>query len=158
LTNQRKPKRSLTERMTLVWKDVVCEDGFSSEYKSRVEALNAILMTSMKSQKRSSHKTPTQGVCSCRDMSLCFADGQRIRHQKSLPEPWIATYQKATNTILYKGISYTSLSKFALEHIRIYNVNRPSVDGWIVCEVEEAPGSDKWISTYRLPARNVIAI
>jgi hypothetical protein len=138
--------------MPLVWKDVVCEDGFSSEYKSRVEALNAILAAV------NSKHNPKPFIQGCRDMSLCFHDGQRIRHKRSLPEPWIATYQKATNTILYKGTSYTSLSKFALEHIRTENANRSSVDGWIVCEVEEAPGSDKWISTYRLPARNVIAI
>ena len=87
----------------------------------------------------------------CRVMSLCLNDGQRIRHKRSLPTAWIATYKKATNTILYKETNYSSLGQFAQAHYKVEKPSRTTVSGWLECECESATEPEKWISTENLP-------
>ena len=118
--------------------------------REMVDELNALVTATLKKSK------PSKPAHVCRDMALCFHDGQRIRHHKTLSSPWIATYNAETNTLLYEGTHYPSLSKFALEHIRTEVPERPSVDGWLVCEVEIAP--DMWISTKALQPINVLEV
>lgn len=120
------------------------------EDRKRIETLNSLVAAALKKS------NPTKPKDVCRDMSLCFNDGQRIRHHRSLAKAWVATYQKATNTLLYNNKHYTSLSKFALDHIRTEVPDRASVDGWLVCEVEVSP--DNWVSTKSLQPMNVLTL
>jgi hypothetical protein len=84
----------------------------------------------------------------CRDMTKCFTNGQRIRHVLGINKMWIGVYNLSTNVIVYDGKNYTSLSHFALSHIRVYTPTRNSVNGWQFCECEV---DGKWISTLTLP-------
>ena len=84
----------------------------------------------------------------CRDMAKCFTNGQRIRHTIGINKTWTGTYDSSKNVIVCDGKFYTSLSKFALMHNRVYNPTRMSTDGWTHCECEV---DGKWISTYSLP-------
>jgi hypothetical protein len=92
------------------------------------------------------YKKVTDG---CRNMILCFKDGQRIRHKKSLSTEWIGNFHKETGTIIYNGKAYTSLGQFALLHYKTEDPTRTTVYGWKECETEVEPG--KWISKYKLP-------
>jgi hypothetical protein len=71
-------------------------------------------------------------------MSRVFANGQRIRHKigGNNDKIWIGSYNSVADTISYEGNTYTSLSDFALKHIRVYNPDRLSVNGWTACEGE----------------------
>jgi len=90
----------------------------------------------------------TTNVKGCRDMSKCFKNGQRIRHIIGINKIWIGTYDSIRNGIVCNDEFYSSLSNFALFHIREYNPTRMSINGWSACECEV---DGKWISTYSLP-------
>lgn len=70
-----------------------------------------------------------------RDMSKVFKDGQQIRHVFGVNQTWVGTYAAASNSILCDGQTYTSLSAFALQHLRTRNPMRQAVNGWSECEV-----------------------
>ena len=106
------------------------------------EIVNAACANTIKAKKQTAEK-------GCRVMSLCLHDGQRIRHKRSLPTAWIATYKKATNTILYKDTHYFSLGQFAQAHYNAEKPSRTTVSGWLECEC--ATELEKWISTSNLP-------
>lgn len=84
----------------------------------------------------------------CRNMALCFKDGQRIRHKKSLSTEWVGVFNKSTGTISCKGNNYTSLGQFALAHHKTENPSRTTVYGWGECECEI---NGEWVSTCKLP-------
>ena len=87
------------------------------------------------------------GVNGCRNMAICFKNGQRINHTIGITKIWIGTYDSSNNKIVCDGISYDSLSCFALTHRRIYKV-RKTANGWAECKCEV---DGKWISTVDLP-------
>ena len=85
-------------------------------------------------------------------MAEFFTQGQGIRHRVSCPdmvakgqEPiWTGSYDAGTDSILYEGTAYPSLSSFAESH---YKVTRPDrrnhkCSGWDECEYQE--GTD-WL-------------
>jgi hypothetical protein len=84
----------------------------------------------------------------CRDMSLCFADGQRIRHNSGNDNYWFGIYNSSKNGIIHNNRFYKSLSGFAETH---YSIDRPdrvkSANGWRECECEI---NGKWVYTYNL--------
>ena len=84
----------------------------------------------------------------CRDMTRCFTNGQRIRNALTADRVWVGTYDLSRNLIVCDGKIYTSLSHFALSHIRVYTPTRDSVNGWTSCECEV---NGNWISTSSLP-------
>jgi len=87
------------------------------------------------------------GIKGCRDMAKCFTNGQHIRHIIGINKTWIGTYDSSKNQIECDGKLYTSLSNFAVMHVRVYNPTRKSTGGWKHCECEV---DGKWISTYSL--------
>jgi T5orf172 domain len=87
-------------------------------------------------------------VKGCRDMAKCFTHGQRIRHKIGINKIWIGTYNSSKNGIECDGKLYTSLSNFAVMHVRVYNPTRKSTGGWKHCECEV---EGKWVSTHSLP-------
>ena len=109
-----------------------------------VNAASAKAIKATKTKKQTAEKP-------CRVMTLCLRDGQRIRHKGSIPTAWIATYKKATNTILYKETHYSSLGQFAQAHYKAEKPSRTTVSGWLECECESATEPEKWISTENLP-------
>ena len=97
-------------------------------------------------------KTETkQVVKGCRDMSKCFANGQRIRHTIGINKTWIGLYDSSKNGIicnekLYQGRS--QLNQFAKAHYETERKDRVStVNAWSECECEI---NGIWISTYNL--------
>jgi hypothetical protein len=96
----------------------------------------------------SAQQVKANGVKGCRDMAKCFTNGQRIRHLIGINKIWIGTYDSSKNQIECDGKLYTSLSNFALMHVRVYNPARKSIGGWKYCECEV---NGEWISTYCLP-------
>lgn len=90
----------------------------------------------------------TTRIKGCRDMTKCFTDGQRIRHTICINKTWIGIYNSSINMIIYDGIFYKSMSKFALTHNQVDNPSQLSTGGWIECECEV---NGKWVSTYSLP-------
>lgn len=105
------------------------------------------------SEDEDASETPTRvrssDVIGCRDMTKCFTNGQRIRHTIGINRIWIGTYDSLKNAIIHDGNPYTSLSSFALYHIRtVSNPTRMSINGWSNCECEV---DGKWISTNALP-------
>jgi hypothetical protein len=85
-----------------------------------------------------------------RDMANYFTNGQRIRHTVRITKSsvgimnlWIGIYDSSKNGIICNGKLYTSLSKFALLHNRLYNPTRMSTDGWTECECEV---DGKWVA------------
>lgn len=138
----------------------------SDLHRNRIEEFNAMIIEAIQQHtvtkpdtvktrqpKPNTVKTKQKGS---RTMSLCFHDGQRIRHQKSLPDAWIGVYNKETDTIVYKDKHYTSLSRFVLEHYWTKNPSKPSVDGWHMAEAEMPDGT--WISTKHLPEINTASL
>lgn len=81
-------------------------------------------------------------------MTKCFTHGQRIRHTIGINKVWVATYDSSRNGIECDGKFYSSLSNFAVMHVRVYNPTRKSTGGWKHCECEI---DGKWVSTYSLP-------
>ena len=90
-------------------------------------------------------KSPVLG---CRNMKICFTNGQRIRHTIGINKTWIGVYDSLKNKILYDTKFYNSLSGFAEMHYSIDRTDRvKSANGWKECECEV---NGKWISTYNL--------
>ena len=84
----------------------------------------------------------------CRDISLCFTNGQRIRHNIGINKIWIGIYDSSKNGIIYNDKFYKSLSGFAETHYSIDRKDRvKSANGWKECECEI---NEKWVSTYNL--------
>ena len=90
-------------------------------------------------------------VVKCRDMSICFTNGQRIRHTIGINKTWIGTYDSSNNGIMYNGKMYqgrSPLNQFAKSHYETERNDRVSnVNAWSECECEV---NEKWISTYNL--------
>jgi hypothetical protein len=79
------------------------------------------------------------------DMRKCFISDQLIRHNiKKRDSTWIGVYNSVTNTIDYNGTKYNSLTGFATAHLRIYNPDCKSVDGWECCKYDH---NGSWVST-----------
>lgn len=87
----------------------------------------------------------------CRNMRLCFTDGQKIRHSAGLsilgiPKIWIGIYNAKKNVITYEGRIYKSMSSFSSDH---YTKERPdrsnSSNGWAECEYEK---NGTWLSCF----------
>ena len=114
-----------------------------SLYIDNCKALDALIQQA-EANKRP-YKKAKEG---CRVMTLCFRDGQQIRHKKSLPTEWVGTFQKATGTILCKGVTYYTLGQFAMAHYKAEKSSRTTVYGWGECECEV---DGKWVSTLKLP-------
>ena len=92
--------------------------------------------------------TSNSPVVKCRDMSICFTNGQRIRHTIGINKTWIGIYDSSKNGIIYDKNFYKSLSGFAAMHYSIDRKDRvKSANGWKECECEI---NGKWISTYNL--------
>ena len=70
-------------------------------------------------------------------LSLCFTDGQQVRHRnKRAGNVWHGTYVSNTNSILHNDTHYTSLSAFALAHVRQgSNPDRQAAVGPAECDV-----------------------
>lgn len=85
-----------------------------------------------------------------RDMSLCFTNGQRIRHNSGV-NIWIGIYDANINKIIYDNASYT-INKFVESHYRITRPDRTySANSWRECECEI---DGNWILTYDLEPIN----
>lgn len=115
-----------------------------SLYIDNCKSLEAILQNNQANKRL--YKKVTDG---CRDMMLCFTDGQRIRSKRAKTEDWIGIFQKASGTISCKGITYNSLGQFALAYCKTVTPDRTTVYGWAECECEI---DGKWVSTFKLPA------
>jgi hypothetical protein len=116
------------------------------EQVMRINQFNELLADNIDKRTRSTFKA------GCRNMYLCFKDGQQIRHRLA-GDVWIGTYKKSSNTIHCEdnGKVYDKLHSFALAHL---NAERPdratkTINAWRECETEVEP--DKWISTFMLP-------
>jgi hypothetical protein len=100
-------------------------------------------------------ENPRNTTKGCRDMAKCFKDGQRIRHKYN-NEYWIGRYDSSEGgRIVYDVGSTTSLSTFAVEHIKKVNPHgrvKYTASGWDKCECECADGS--WISTAALKSQS----
>lgn len=96
--------------------------------------------------------TISKSLVKCRDMSVCFTNGQRIRHTIGINKTWIGVYDSLKNGIMYDTKFYKSLSGFAEMH---YSIERPdrvkSANGWTDCECEI---NGEWISTDNLSPIN----
>ena len=90
---------------------------------------------------------PTDAKTS-RNMAKCFTNGQHICHTIGITKKWIGIYDSSKNEIVCDGVSYASLSGFAISHHRIYNPSRKTAGGWAECKCEV---DGKWISTADLP-------
>jgi len=73
--------------------------------------------------------TKTKLSKGCRDMTKCFANGQRIRHAIG-NKIWIGIYDSSQNGIICnKDEFFKSLSGFVETHYSIYRTYRRSADG-----------------------------
>lgn len=90
-------------------------------------------------------------VVKCRDMRICFTNGQRIRHTIGINKTWIGIYDSSKNGIMYNEKIYqgrSPLNQFAKSHYETERNDRvSSVNAWSECECEV---NGKWISTYNL--------
>ena len=126
--------------------------GTFKSITSEEETVAKILLT-LKKEKEPTQVIKQTKVKGCRDMSVCFTPGQRIRHTIGNNEPWIGIYEdnedKKKKGIVHNGITYNSISKFASMHYSIVNIsdNKKSANGWLVCECEV---DGNWISTHNL--------
>ena len=77
-------------------------------------------------------------------MAKHFTNGQRICHKIGITKKWIGIYDSSKDEIVCDGVSYASLSAFALSHRRIYKPERQSAGGPAECKCEV---DGKWIST-----------
>ena len=83
----------------------------------------------------------------CRNMKLCFHEGQQIKH-KIDNNIIIATYNYNNNNIIYKNEIFISLSGFCKYHYKIKKPDRTSnTNGWKECEIFK---NGKWTSIYDL--------
>ena len=84
-----------------------------------------------------------------RDMTKCFADGQRIRHKLNMNNIWIGTYDSSKKGTMYEGTLYKTLSAFAVAHQKANPGSRRTntANGWKECEYEV---NGEWKSTYSL--------
>ena len=99
------------------------------------------------SEQETTRVKPTDAKTS-RNMAKCFTNGQRICHTIGITKKWIGIYDSSKDEIVCDGVSYASLSGFAISHHRIYNPARKSAGGWAECKCEV---DGKWISTADLP-------
>jgi len=91
----------------------------------------------------------------CRDMKLCFYDGQKIRHitckTSDQPHIWEGVYDAGRNEIIRDDKRY-SLNKFAVHHLKdqraVLNRKTFTVNAWCECECET---NGIWISIFDLP-------
>ncbi len=81
-------------------------------------------------------------------MAKHFTNGQRICHTIGITKKWIGIYDSSNDEIVCDGVSYASLSAFALSHRRIYKPERQSAGGPAECKCEV---DGKWISIADLP-------
>ena len=84
----------------------------------------------------------------CRNMSLCFTNGQQIRHKIGINKIWVGVYDSSKNQIIHNNKFYKTPSGFAENH---YSIDRPdrinAANGWKECECEV---NGEWISIYNL--------
>ena len=81
------------------------------------------------------------------DMKKCFSNNQPIRHKIGINKIWEGKYDKENNKIIFNGISYKSLSGFAMAHHLKENPSRKTANGWYECECFK---NNEWISTNNL--------
>jgi hypothetical protein len=98
------------------------------------------------SEQETAHVKPT--VAKTSRMAKCFTNGQRICHTIGITKKWIGIYDSSKDEIVCDGVSYASLSGFAISHHRIYNPARKTAGGWAECKCEV---DGEWISTADLP-------
>lgn len=117
---------------------VVCIDCCENDYLSDINSISSSISDNIK-------ENP------CRNMRLCFTDGQKIRHSAGLsilgiPKIWIGIYNAKKNVITYDGRIYKSMSSFSSDH---YTKERPdrsnSSNGWAECEYEK---NGTWLSCF----------
>lgn len=89
----------------------------------------------------------TENTTYCRDMKKCFSNNQPIRHKIGINKIWEGKYDKENNKIVSNGISYKSLSGFAMAHHLKENPSRKTANGWYECECFK---NNEWISTNNL--------
>jgi hypothetical protein len=82
-------------------------------------------------------------------MSAYFTDGLPIRHVvgSDSNKTRIGIYNSTTDRIIHDGVSYTSLSDFAIKHHRVYNVDRKSAGGWAECDCQV---NGEWVKALSL--------
>jgi len=92
-----------------------------------------------------------------RDISICFTNGQLIKHTINMPDgtqhTWFGVYSRDENEIICNGVKYkgrsSPLNKFAKSHYEIARPDRVSnVNAWKECEYQGYDGN--WESTYNL--------
>jgi superfamily II DNA or RNA helicase len=99
-------------------------------------------------KKTKKSKTTINKVKGCRDMRLCFVDGQKIRHTIET-DVWEASYNKMKNKVVHNDKMY-SLNGFTSTHYKIVRPNRTfSNNAWKECMYIV---NDTWISTHCVPA------
>ena len=111
-------------------------------------------------QKSESEIKPKKKIrTNCRDPSLCFHDGQRIRHIIGDHE-WIGIYNYSDNLLKIDGQTYKSrgkntapLNKFCVAHYASIGKKR-HVSAWEECECEI---DGKWVSTDDLPIKKSLS-
>ena len=82
---------------------------------------------------------------------MCFADGEKIRHEGSCPTIWEGHFSSTSGGIVHKGEVYKALSSFAMAHYKTERKDRfDNANGWAECEVQR---NGNWISTYYLKAK-----
>jgi hypothetical protein len=99
------------------------------------------------SEQETTRVKPTDAKTS-RNMAKCFTNGQRICHTIGITKKWIGIYDSSKDEIVCDGVSYASLSAFALSHHRISKPDHKSAGGWAECKYEV---DGKWISNADLP-------
>lgn len=94
----------------------------------------------------------TISVKPCRDMRICFTNGQRIRHIIGINKIWIGVYDLLNNEIVCNGQIYqgrSPLNQFAKSHYQVERNDRTFLcNAWSECECEV---DGKWVSTFNLP-------
>jgi hypothetical protein len=85
------------------------------------------------------------------DISLCFTNGQHIRHTIGINKTWIGTYDSSKNGIVYNEKIYqgrSPLNQFGKSHYETERNDRVSnVNAWSECECEV---NGEWIATLNL--------
>lgn len=101
--------------------------------------------------------TTTTTQTRCRDLTVCFTNGQLIKHTINMPNgtphTWFGVYSRDENEIVCNGVRYkgrsSPLNKFAKTHYEIARPDRVSnVNAWKECEYQGYDGN--WESTYNL--------
>ena len=119
------------------------------ELISKIEHIDAMISSRKTSFTETTTTNPpcvsTTKKKNTRNMAKCFTNGQRIRHKiVKINKTRIGIYDSSKNEIVCDGVSYSSLSGFAISHHRIYKPERQSAGGPAECKCEV---DGKWIST-----------